>query len=336
MQMKNSSVFITGATGFIGRRLVDFLLKEGMALYLLNRDVKKKKEFPSSLRIHFLDGSLGELQAYKKEIQECDYIVHLAGAVGKHASEEYYCLNTDATKTLLSIAEGSRKLRCFLFLSSGSAVGNVEGLITEETPCNPVTDYGKSKLMAEEALLEAAEKRGFPVVILRPPLVFGEGDCNSLRDVSILKLYQFISRGWYHHVAPLPMGRKSVLYIDNLCESMCRVLEGKAERGRVYFVSDGAYAINDLAEKMAQALKRPLPQRVLSLETVLRFARREEKRAEQEGRFPRFPPRLVPALHSDWICSSALLQKELCGSFQSVKLDESLKRTVLWYANKRM
>ena len=66
------------------------------------------------------------------------------------------------------------KVKQFIFLSSMSVYGLEVGTITSETLPNPNTNYGKSKLMAEEALNKLSDD-SFKVVILRPPMVYGEG-----------------------------------------------------------------------------------------------------------------------------------------------------------------
>lgn len=113
----------------------------------------------------------------KKNFSDYDVIFHVAGIAHiketKENTELYYKVNKDLT---IEVAKKAKKdkVKQFIFLSSMSVYGLEVGTITSETLPNPNTNYGKSKLMAEEALNKLSDD-SFKVVILRPPMVYGEG-----------------------------------------------------------------------------------------------------------------------------------------------------------------
>ena len=124
-------IIITGATGFVGRNLSQYLTSQADDVIAL------------SLRD----------EAYQLN-SDADAIIHLAGKAHdtKNTSEEsdYYQINTKLTKVLFDKFLQS-DIKDFIFFSSVKAAADtVEGLLTEDTEPNPQTAYGKSKLQAEE------------------------------------------------------------------------------------------------------------------------------------------------------------------------------------------
>ena len=113
----------------------------------------------------------------KKDFSSFDTIYHVAGIAHRKETEEnaqlYYDVNRDLT---IRVAEKAKKegVKHFVFLSSMSVYGVEEGVITRETPPAPKSNYGKSKIQAEEKLNELADEN-FKVAIMRPPMVYGDG-----------------------------------------------------------------------------------------------------------------------------------------------------------------
>src|SRR5262249_45171995 len=107
-----------------------------------------------------------------------DVVFHTAAQLNLPGVDKaaYERSNLGATLTLLEEL-GRHKVRRFVHLSSIAAIGiRPVGMIDESFPCDPDLDYGRSKLRVDEALLKAWRERGLPVVILRPPTVYGPGE----------------------------------------------------------------------------------------------------------------------------------------------------------------
>jgi nucleoside-diphosphate-sugar epimerase len=203
------SIFITGGTGFVGTNLQGFL---GNKFAFVN---------------------------YKKDsaisIQE-SVVIHLAGKAHdlKNTStpDEYYKVNTELTINLFDAFLAS-KAKVFITLSSVKAVADeVEGELSEEVMPNPITHYGKSKLLAEQYILSKLIPAGKRVYILRPCMVHGPGNKGNLN-----LLYNLVSKG-----LPWPLGAfvnfRSYLSIENLCFILKELIDRDDIPSGVYNVAD--------------------------------------------------------------------------------------------------
>jgi UDP-glucose 4-epimerase len=191
-------VVITGKNGYIGNSLKIYLEK---------------------------NGTTAETVTVRGEISEdifenSDVVVHCAAIVHSPQItdiEVYNKVNCDLT---LMLAEKAKKsgVKQFVFLSTMSVYGKSEGIIKSDTPLNPITPYGKSKLSAEKKLETLADEN-FIVTVIRPPMVYGKG-CGGnyvrLRKLAV-KLPFF----------PDTENKRSMIYIDNLNYCILKLIENK-------------------------------------------------------------------------------------------------------------
>ncbi len=219
--MSRSIVFITGINGFVGQNLTLYLAKDF--------DVKGISRRETSISLNY--------ENFFQEKRDYDAIVHLAGKahdLKKTANDaDYYEANFELTKRLYDQFLQSDAHR-FIYISSVKAVADtVVGILTEEVVPNPVTHYGKSKILAENYIL-ANLPRDKKVYILRPCLIHGPGNKGNLN-----LLYSLVSKGF-----PWPLGafenQRSFLSIDNLCFVIKQLLEKESIPSGVYNVADDA------------------------------------------------------------------------------------------------
>jgi nucleoside-diphosphate-sugar epimerase len=178
---------VTGATGFIGRELCEQLCRLDYELIPLSRYGGQLANGTSSLAVDFsttpVDSSM---------CSGVDVVFHLAGIAHTQAIESaYLAVNYQATITLAEAAEAAG-VRRFVFLSSVKAMGAADdALARDETACvDPLDPYGRSKMLAENALRDSYRDSAMSVVILRSPLVYGPGVRGNLGT-----LLRAVSRG---------------------------------------------------------------------------------------------------------------------------------------------
>ncbi len=230
---ENKQILVTGITGFVGQNLKYYLIN--------NFDIK------GISRRNDLDGFTYE--TFAKENKSYDAIVHLAGKahdLKKTSNDnEYYEANFELTKRLYDQFLKSETQR-FIYVSSVKAVADtVEDVLTEEAIPNPITVYGKSKLMAEDYILAnlTATKK---VYILRPCMIHGPGNKGNLN-----LLFGLVRKGF-----PWPLGafenQRSYCSIENLCFVIKELLDQETIPSGVYNVADDEpLSTNELIELIA-------------------------------------------------------------------------------------
>ena len=192
-------VLITGKNSYVGKNIGNFLLYKNMEVkYVSVRNGISEDEFT-----------------------DVDVVVHCAAIV--HKKEAKFAILYDKVNYELTvdIAEKAKKkgVKQFIFMSTMAVYGKSEGEINGNTPLQPKTLYGESKLKAEKALEKIADEN-FKVSIIRPPMVYGRscpGNYKKLRMLA-LKLPVF----------PLVENKRSFIYVENLAYFVWNTIsEGK-------------------------------------------------------------------------------------------------------------
>ena len=206
-------ILITGASGFVGYNLYSYL--------------------ESSYNVDSLCARYVINQSFKVST---DAIIHLSGKAHdlKKASNptDYYEANFELTKQLFDaflISETS----IFIYMSSVKAVADqVEGELTEQIRPNPLTHYGKSKLLAEQYIFSKEIPEGKRVYVLRPCMIHGPGNQGNLN-----LLYTIIKKGFPWPLAAF-VNQRSFLSIDNLCFVIQELLNRNDIPSGIYNVAD--------------------------------------------------------------------------------------------------
>lgn len=254
---------ITGATGFIGSHLAEALLNRGFLVRALVRSTSDRR-WLKGLDIEFASGSLQDNRFLEQAVSGVDYIFHLAGAVKVKDPKDFYFHNTKATMNLAKAAmEKAPGLKRFVFASSQAAAGPAECLenpVCERDECRPLSDYGKSKLQAEQELMEISGK--LPLNIVRPPSVYGP------RDTEVLAYFKLIKRG----LAILPGFRvrhAHLIYVKDLVDGMMLASASQSSLGKTYFLAeDRSYSWGEISETIAGCLNK----RIFKLHLPLQLA----------------------------------------------------------------
>lgn len=225
-------VLLTGVTGFLGTSLVDyFQLDPSIVLYGhgRNREEAGRKFQHTSLII------VDSFDSQKLNELKIDVIIHLAGIAhdlkGNFKSSDYYEVNFEGTKKIYQdflLSSASK----FIFLSSiKAAIDSWPTAVDEHITCHPISDYGKSKLLAEQFIQSQKLPSSKAFYILRPCMIHGPGNKGNLNV-----LYKFVKKG-----IPFPFGafknERSFLSIDNFTAIVNQLLRKEVPSG-VYHLSD--------------------------------------------------------------------------------------------------
>lgn len=247
-------VLLTGATGFVGRRLVESL--EGGADRELTCAVRRPGAVNCSCEA--LVNGLDAETDWSRALAGQQVVIHTAARAHVMKDEspdplaEYRKVNVSGTLNFARQAAESGVKR-FIFISSIGVNGNVNTRpFTEDDAPNPADLYAKSKWEAEQGLREIQRETGMELVIIRPPLVYGPeapGNFGSLVN-------------WVEKGVPLPLGaiqnRRSLVALDNLVDLIVTCIDHPAAAGQVFLAGDGEdLSTTELIQGVAHAMGRP-------------------------------------------------------------------------------
>jgi nucleoside-diphosphate-sugar epimerase len=274
-------VFVTGAAGFLGRRLLARLSQDGHRSTALLLPDERDSGLAGARVVR---GDIAEPESLEGQLVDHDAVVHLAALVG-YGLRMDACLrvNRDGTRNIAraAIAAGARR---FVHLSSVSVYGRACGFsIDESIPLRKTGDpYGDTKIDAERLLGEFAERGELSLSVLRPTVVTGPGDDKFLGRVAAnlrSGSARIIGRGT-HAV--------DALHVDDVVELLARVLADPRSIGRTYNVAQPSNPCwNDFLPLFADALGVPPPRGHLPYGVALALAGVLEAFARVRGDEPR-------------------------------------------------
>ena len=231
--MEKRQIFLTGATGFVGRHLLANLLKDNVSVVAMTR----QKE-PDILK-HKTGNYNGKLQFYRGDIRNkinlpagITSVYHCAGAIFQ--KEKMQEVNVEGThRVVKAVLERGCRL---IHLSSAGVVGKSKNrLIDENTICKPQNVYESSKYEAEKIVLDGIAK-GLQAKILRPSIIFGAG--RKENQDRFLQLCRAIKRGIYRNIGS---GIFNLIHVNEVVRVM-RMLDSDAiSNGGIYFINTPIY-----------------------------------------------------------------------------------------------
>ena len=226
-----ATAVVTGATGFIGKRLVPALLR-------CNHNVSVITRTPGNV----LPEWRNEVEIIKGDIsdsrfgipQNCEILYHCAGSIND--PRLFYAANVRGTQNVLNECRKLPDFKRFVHLSSVGVMGcRKSGRYDETTPCSPRNTYEQTKLKAEQMVLDAAQH--FPTTVLRPSIVFGPG--RKTDQDSFYRLVKAIASGRF-----ILFGNEqayfNIVYIDDVVQAllMLGTAVDKTIKGRCFIVND--------------------------------------------------------------------------------------------------
>jgi len=199
---------------------------------------RNKAKVLESQGVEMRYANLNNLSSLRGITRDVDAVIHLAALMRFHARwQDLYHHNVEATRAI-ALDALQQNVRQFIYASSTEAMGPVNVVPADETsPCHPSYDYGRTKLLAEQWLIQQHDEQGLPVVILRPTGVYGPDDTyvtlSTLRAVGLRKLRLLPGDGnRYVHFT----------YIDDVVEGFVRALTaGLIANGETYILASDDY-----------------------------------------------------------------------------------------------
>ncbi len=249
-----TTVFVTGATGFLGGHLARSLARSGHHVRALVRRVPKAGLLLEEPNIKFVEGDLINASDVLRASEGCALFYHI-GALYRSAKEPdsaFHDVNVNGTKNVLDAARRHAPLRVVHCSTIGVHGDVAEVPANENTPFRPHDVYQRTKLEGE-LLAQAAAKEGLPVAIFRPAAIYGPG------DTRFLKLFKGIRSGRFRM-----LGSGDILYhmtyVADLVDGVILCGEHPAAVGQVYILAGPRYTtLNELMAVVAGAVGSGAP-----------------------------------------------------------------------------
>jgi nucleoside-diphosphate-sugar epimerase len=299
------TIAVTGATGFVGRALLEEAAKRGLEVRALTRRVQAK--MPG---VEWVPGDLHDRKALAKLLTKAEAVIHVAGVVNTPDPMGFHLGNVEGTLKVVeaAVAFGTPRL---VFVSS---------LAAREPQ---LSKYGHSKLHAEK--LVAAS--GLDWTIVRPPAIYGP------RDREILELFRLAKWG----VVPMPPpGRSSLIHVADLSRLLLALVPASERVTRQKFEPDDGreegWSHRELARAIGWAVGRRPWVPHLSKATLERLARVDKALRGRRARLT--PDRVGYMVHPNWVCSAKAKPPKRLWKPEVPTL-EGLKATAEWYRANR-
>jgi nucleoside-diphosphate-sugar epimerase len=235
------NISITGATGFIGGKLVRKLSKENHKIKCLVRKTSNLKNL-EDLDAEIVYGDLGDLGSFQKLIDSSQMVFHLAAFVSDWGKkQDFFKYNFEATKHLLD-ESGKQGVSKFIYLSTSSVLWRSDfwdvHKIVDIDESYPYPDsyndyYNESKSEAEKLVLSYNDMGGLKTTVIRPSGVWGAGD-----TVILPRIIRAAQKGF---LIPAGDGKGLVspCHVNNLIEGTLLAAKTESASGNIYFINDG-------------------------------------------------------------------------------------------------
>ena len=336
---KQHKIFVTGAAGFIGTKLVQLLLREGFSVRgLYHRkppDWSNYAEVAPGDRLEFVQGDITSVESLRKAMEGCCCAFHLAGFAQNWARDLsiFTQINVDGMRNVFHVAK-EQNFERIVWTSSIVTFGPSEpGTIADEMAPRITeryfTEYEKTKTIAEKEALQWATD-GLPLVIVNPTRVFGPGpqiDGNALaglmNDYITGKLFILFNFG-------MDMG--NYVYVDDVARGhYLAMLKGRI--GERYILGGENASLRQFytyVEEVSGIRRRGLP---IFMPGAMTLSHLFVLWAKLTGGHPPISPGWVRTFAADWCYSCDKAKTEL--GYDPIPLSEAVRRTYEWLQEKK-
>ena len=323
------TILLTGGSGFLGSHIAEQLSRQGRKVRALVRKASDTSFLRTLPNVELSEGAVDDRESLVRAADGVQAIVHSAGLVKARGPEEFKRVNTGGTENVVSAALARRStVQRVVLVSSLAAAGPSDrsgSPVDPEAPPRPVTHYGRSKVLAEQALLE--HQHELSVVILRPPAIYGP------RDREILAFFKAIKAGILPYMGSIE-NKLSMIYGPDCAAACIRAVDADVPSGSRYFLDDGhVYRFADLITHVEAAmgkrafLRFPLPRRVIEAAALA-----SELYGRVSNRAVMLTRDKCNELFDQWVCDGSAARRAL-GWQPEVPFETGARLTVEWYRN---
>ncbi|MFX1565045.1 MAG: NAD-dependent epimerase/dehydratase family protein [Promethearchaeota archaeon] len=319
-------ILVTGATGFIGRKLVSKLIEDQHDVSALVRKTSNVTDLPKTLEL--IDGDMLDTNSLEKAVQDVDVVIHLAAYFDFYPKDKklLYRVNVEGTQNLVNACIQASVSR-LIYISTTEVIGPVENPPGDESsPLRPQFDYSKSKVEAEEIVRASSLDTALNHVILRPTGVIGEGELYT-----VFETIQAVNEG------QIPMtpgdGEKTLMYtyVEDVISGIIAAIESaEAKNETIILCPDEGMTYNELFEFLGTELgvappKRKVPTALAKLGIGILSPFKNRQRTTFLWHM-----KTVQSMDENRLFSNAKARKLLRWS-PKTSMQEALRELIAWY-----
>ncbi len=246
-------IFVTGGTGFIGRFLVEELLRRGHSGITCLARATSDTSLLKDLGVKIAIGDITDIPSLDEAGDGYDAVFHCAASVSNHGGESLRRVNVSGTENIFRWAAANKTKKMIYVSSVAVNSANTESPLTEEMPYGATSSYGASKLEAEKIAVRFRDA-GLPTVIVRPAIVYGPGEPHWM---------PLLARFMRSRFCFLPVCGSSLLHmasVRNVADCLSCCFEDESALGKIFNIADSrALTISQLLEIMSGCLGVPMP-----------------------------------------------------------------------------
>lgn len=239
-------VLITGATGFVGSRLVPALIERGVACHCVVRSPDRAQALPAHPLVTHVVADITRPETLDGIADGCDAVIHLAAeghvsAQSEEAFRRFTAVNVTGTESLIRACAAAGTVTRFVHFSSTAAMGLImKPLVSEADEPQPATPYQRSKRDSELRALAVGDETGVPVVVLRPCMIYGPGGTGEFHKMArLMRRGRFPKVGRGRNLTPL-------VHVEDVAQAAIRAAE-RGRAGATYLVaSDRSPSLDEL------------------------------------------------------------------------------------------
>jgi len=320
---------VTGGTGMVGSHLIDRLLRDGFAVRALVRETSDTS-YLEKLDVELFRGDITDspekLTSFCRGVR---YVFHCAALVDDWADrDEMFRVNVTGLENMIRASQAASPEK-FVFLGSMAVLGmGTQDNLDESAPYVYTGDnYNYTKIEAEKISMKYAREESFPIVVLRPPYIYGPRDRQFFpRVVSSLKdgTFTFIGGG---------NNPFSIVYIENVVEAMMLAAKNKNAVGKIYMITDGEpITRRRLAQIICDSMNLKMPSRNVPVwfARLMCFLFESFARITKKKKPPLLNRFRLKFLYPHMTFNISKAKSELA-YHPLYSTEEGLKKTIQWY-----
>ena len=328
-----ATTVVTGGAGWLGQALLHRLVADPARRHIraLARDTDEAARVSIDPRVVAVVGDVADRatidRLFDSVCADTD-VVHAAGVIHPNRVADFYAVNTEGTRTVLAVARAAG-VRRLVHVSSNSPFGTnpqPTDMFRADEPYHPYYGYGRSKMLAEQAVFAAVDE-GFDASVVRPPWFYG-----PYQPPRQTTFFQMVRAGRFPVIAGGHQ-RRSMVYVDNLVDGVIAAELTPQARGKGYWIADARpYEVTEIVATVGRALRDEgftVKEGALRLPGIAgRVAELGDRIIQRTGRYQQ-QLHVLGEMDKTIACDISAARADL-GYEPAVELYEGMRRSIRW------